>query len=198
MLIASVSLQIDAPVNKTIDINTMPQSHSNLRADDWRSPLVRRLIGCDEYADGSKTLTGSFVGEADSNASNHLVSVHWSGLASDFGKVIKTYQAPVITEMATLGLACGMVSAFTQLEITEVTRRGDKADYWLGDRELMLEVSGQESGDIAELCQEKSIQLQDNPYQKDGFVCVANYSDAVARLSYYSAPTEDEVDSTDE
>jgi len=28
--------------------------------------------------------------------------MHWSGLASDFGKVIKTYQAPVITEMATL------------------------------------------------------------------------------------------------
>jgi hypothetical protein len=119
----------------------------------------------------------------------------WSGLASDFGKVIKTYQAPVITEMATLGLACGMISAFTQMEVTEVTRRGEKADYWLGDRELMLEVSGQESGDLAALCQEKSTQLQDNPYGRDGFVCVANYSDAEARLWYYPAPTPDEVES---
>ena len=37
----------------------MPEAHSNLRADDWRSPLVRRLIGCDNYADGSTTITGS-------------------------------------------------------------------------------------------------------------------------------------------
>jgi len=36
----------------------MPQVHSNLRADDWRSPLVRRLIGCDNYADGSTTHYG--------------------------------------------------------------------------------------------------------------------------------------------
>jgi len=185
-------------VSKTININTMPEAHSNLRAADWRSPLVRRLIGCDNYADGSTTITGSYAGQTDSNPSNHPMTMQWSGLASDFGKVIKTYQAPVITEMATLGLACGMVSAFTQMEVTEVTRRGEKADYWLGDRELMLEVSGQESGDLAALCQEKSTQLQDNPYGKDGFVCVANYSDAEARLWYYSAPTHDEVESPDE
>jgi hypothetical protein len=67
--------------------------------------------------------------------------MHWSGLASDFGKVIKTFQAHVITEMATLGLACSMISAFTQMEVTEVTRRGKKADYWLGDRELMSDLA---------------------------------------------------------
>jgi hypothetical protein len=185
-------------VSKTININTIPKAHANLRADDWRSPLVRRLIGGDNYVDGPTIITGSYAGRTDSNASNQTVTILWSGLATDFGKVIKTYQALVITEMATLGLACGMISAFTQMEITEVTRRGDKADYWLGDRELMLEVSGQESGNLAALCQEKSAQLQENPYGKDGFVCVANYSDAVARLWFYSAPPNDEVDSSDE
>lgn len=185
-------------VNKTIDINTMPAAHSNLRADDWRSPLVRRLIGCDNYADGSTIITGSYAGQTNSIPLNHSVTIHWSGLASDFGKVIKTYQAPVITEMATLGLACGMITAFAQMEVTEVTRRGERADYWLGDRELMLEVSGQESGDLAALCQEKSTQLQDNPYGKDGFVCVANYSDAEARLWYYSAAMQDKVEGSDE
>jgi hypothetical protein len=189
---------MDDPVSKTININTMPEAHSNLRADDWRSPLVRRLIGCDTYADGSAIVTCCYAGQAESTPSNHPVTIQWSGLASDFGKVIKTYQAPVITEMATLGLACGMISAFTQMEVTEVTRRGESADYWLGDRELMLEVSGQESGDLEALCQEKSTQLQDNPYGKDGFVCVANYSDAEARLWYYAAPTHDEAESSDE
>ena len=176
----------------------MPQGHSNLRAEDWRSPLVRRLIGCDNYVDGPTTIMSSYAGQPDSTPSVDAVTMQWSGLASDFGKVIKTYQAPVITEMATLGLACGMISTFTQMEITEVTRRGEKADYWRGDRELMLEVSGQESGDLAALCQEKSTQLQDNPYGKNGFVCVANYSDAEARLWYYSAPANDEVESSDE
>jgi hypothetical protein len=176
----------------------MPEAHANLRADDWRSPLVRRLIGCDDYTDGPTNITGSYAGQEEAAPSDHPVTIHWSELAADFGKVIKTYQAPVITEMATLGLACGMISAFTQMEVTEVTRRGEKADYWLGDRELMLEVSGQESGDLAALCQEKSTQLQDNPYGKDGFVCVANYSDARARLWYYPAPTDHEVDSPGE
>src|SRR5215471_12431435 len=108
---------MDDYVSKTININTMPQAHSSLRADDWRSPLVRRLIGCDNYADGSTTITGSYAGQKNSTPSNHPVTMHWSGLASDFGKVIKTYQAHVITEMATLGLACGMITAFTQMEV---------------------------------------------------------------------------------
>ena len=185
-------------MSKTIDINTMPQAHSNLRADDWRSPLVRRLIGCDNYVDGPTTITGSYAGQTESTPANHSVTMLWLGLASDFGKVIKTYQAPVITEMATLGLACGMISAFTQMEVTEVTRRGEKADYWLGDRELMLEVSGQESGDLAVLCQEKSTQLQDNPYGKDGFVCVANYSDADSAALVLPGPTQDQMKSSDE
>jgi hypothetical protein len=110
------------PLSKTIDINAMPMSHSNLRAEDWRSPLVRRLIGCDKYVDGLTTITGSYAGQTDSNPSNHPVTIHWSDLESDLAKVIKTYQAPVITEMATLGLACGLISAFTQMEVTEVTR----------------------------------------------------------------------------
>ena len=179
-------------MSKTININTMPNSHGNLRAEDWRSPLVRRLICCDAYADGPKTITASYAGKTDDAAQNESLEIVWSGLASDFAKVIKSYQAPIITEMATLGLACGMVTAFAQMEITEVTRRGEKADYWLGDRELMLEVSGQEAGDLAALCQKKSAQLQDNPFGKDGFVCVANYADATARLWFYAAP--DSVD----
>ena len=77
-----------------------------------------------------------------------------------------------------MGLACGMVAGLAGLEITEVTLRGYRADYWLGDKDLMLEVSGQESGDLATLCDEKSEQLANNPYGKDGYVCVANYLDA--------------------
>jgi hypothetical protein len=111
----------------------------------------------------------------------------WSGLAEDFAKVIKTYQEAVITEFATLGLACALVTAYTGLELTEVTRRGEKADYWLGDRELMIEISGQKSGSLETLCSDKAQQLKANPFSKDGYVCVANYAHARARLWFYAA-----------
>lgn len=170
-----------------IDVNSIHGPHSQIRAEDWRSPLVRRLLGSDEYRDGSKQMSSSFIGESDTVPTNETLVMSWSGLASDFNKTVKTYQVPVITEFATLGLACGLVTAFTGLEITEVTRRGERADYWLGDRKLMMEISGQDSGDISKLCEQKSAQLAENPYGKPGFVCVASYSELSARLWYYAA-----------
>jgi hypothetical protein len=82
----------------------------------------------------------------------------------------------MITEFATLGLACLLTTDRLQLEVTEVTRRGQRVDYWVGDREYVLEVSGQQNGNLATLHQNKLDQLRQNPFQKDGFVCVANYN----------------------
>ena len=72
----------------------------------------------------------------------------WKGLQADFETCVKTYQVPIITEFATLGIACLLTHHQLDLEITEVTRRGDRADYWIGERHLLLEVSGQQSGDL--------------------------------------------------
>jgi hypothetical protein len=113
--------------------------------------------------------------------------LHWKSLNEDFGKCTATYQTAVITEFATLGLACILVAHCPGLEITEVTRRGDKADYWLGDKELMLEVSGEQTGSIEELCAMKAKQLLQNPFGKGGYVCVAVYANAAARLRFYRA-----------
>jgi hypothetical protein len=72
------------------------------------------------------------------------------------------------------------------MEITEVTRRGEKVDYWLGDRELLLEVSGSQGRDVADLCDEKAEeQLLQNPFQKNGYVCVCDFSSRRARLWFY-------------
>jgi hypothetical protein len=87
-----------------------------------------------------------------------------------------TYQAAVLTEFATLGLACLLTTDRLNLKITEVTRRGERADYWIGDREYLLEVSGAQQGDLDALHDTKTIQLCQNPFGTDGFVCVANYN----------------------
>ena len=177
----------------SVNFNTIHDPHPQLRAEDWRSPLIRRLLGSDTYQDGTAEVTGSFIGQNDSMPTTQALTVAWTGFTTDFNKVVKTYQAPVITEFATWGW-----HAASSVRLRPVgNHRGHatrgSADYWLGDKDLMLEVSG-ESGDLARLCDEKSEQLANNPYGKDGYVCVANYSDAEARLWFFTAVLEEEDD----
>ena len=108
--------------------------------------LIRRLIAGAVYHDGGCNVSDSFRAPGIDSPTQSMLSLTWAGLKSDYEQVSRTYQYPVITEFATLGLACILVAERAGLEITEVTRRGDRADYWLGDREFLLEVSGQQAG----------------------------------------------------
>jgi hypothetical protein len=107
-------------------------------------------------------------------------------MAADFKQCVKTYQQPVITEFATLGVACVCVQHCAKMEITEVTRRGEKADYWLGKKEMLLEASGQKSGNLDALHDEKRKQLLENPFGIGGYVCVANYENARVKFWHHS------------
>jgi hypothetical protein len=171
--------------NDMIDIGTLHEKHPKVRAADWRSPLIRRLIGSKEYSDGRKILNNSLRTTSQSIIEDNI-ELKWQNMREDFVKCINTYQEPVITEFATLGLACILLSLKTEYEITEVTRRGEKADYWIGDKESLIEISGQENGSLSELCEQKARQLLENPFQKSGYVCVANYSETKSRLWFYS------------
>lgn len=168
---------------KKCRIQFLHQFHPNIRAADWRSPLVRRLTDDDIYEDGNRKFDNSFRPPSMSLEENEI-ALSWAGLKDDYDKCLKTYQAPVITEYATLGLACILLTYNANLEITEVTRRGDKADFWIGDKELLIEISGQQRGNLDELCKEKSVQLLANPFKRPGYICVANYELARARLWY--------------
>ena len=173
------------------NVNDLQNYHPRIRAEDFRSPLVRGLAGTDRYADGKKTIRNSYR-SSDSRVAETELTLNWTGLKEDYDKCINTYQGPAITELATLGLACILLHLNTGREITEVTRRGEKADYWVGEREEMLEISGQQIGDIVELCGRKSRQLLANPYGKSGYVCVAIYDDAKARLWHYRGSEENQ------
>lgn len=169
----------------TVPIDKLHEHHPRIRAEDWRSPLVARLIREARYADGSVVLNDSF---RDSNASlaEGTVPLEWSGLQTDYERCLRTYQATVLTEFAALAVACILLNTRAGLEITEVTRRGSKIDYWIGNRDLVLEVSGTEKGDLAGLCDKKAAeQLLKNPHRKDGFVCVSRFSTPTARLWFY-------------
>lgn len=176
----------DHSVN-TIQIETLHQHHPRIRAIDFRSPLVRRLSRTNSYKDGQRTVNNSYR-PPSSKIIEENINLSWKGLHEDHDQCINTYQEPVITEMATIGLACVLLHQKANLEITEVTRRGEKADYWIGDKENMLEISGQQDGDISALCNTKSDQLLSNPFSKPGYVCVAIYEEGLSRLWYYNIP----------
>jgi hypothetical protein len=173
----------------TVPIHQLHEHHPQIRAEDWRSPLVARLTHEATYADGNAVLSDSFR-PVDANPADGKLPLTWSGLQTDYERCLKTYQTPVLTEYAALAVACILVNKRAGLEITEVTRRGDKVDYWIGDRQLLLEVSGTQTGDLAALCDSKATeQILKNPFKKDGFVCVSRFGSPAARLWYYKYPS---------
>lgn len=182
-----VKKQIMSSQSAKLTINNLHLAHPEIRAKDWRTPLVRRLLSDGKYKDGACEFADSFRSSDEQKPIERNLTLSWKGLKNDFDQTVKTYQEPVITEFATLGLACILVSERAKHRITEVTRRGEKADYWLDDKHLLLEVSGQQSGSLDTLCSEKAFQLSENPFGKAGYVCVANFGGRSARLWYYDA-----------
>lgn len=146
--------------------------------------MVSRLLRGAVYADGVAALDDTFRDAALKEATGTL-DVAWKGIDDDYQRCVNTYQEPVLTEFATLGLSCVLVELRAGAEITEVCRRGEKVDYWIGDREYLLEVSGQKTGNLDALRDEKATQLLSNPFETSGYVCVANYASRTAYLWYY-------------
>ena len=169
---------------KSVDVSTIPNAHPNIRAYDWVAALVCRLHSTREYRDGNKILRFSIRPPGGSEG-EECCDFWWNKMKDDFEKTHRTYQSPVITEFATLALACASVEIFAGLVVREVTRRRERADFWLGDGELLLEVSGQQTGNLEKLRERKARQLRQNPHGKDGYVCVADYTSGSAQFWYY-------------
>jgi hypothetical protein len=168
------------------DVTILHQNHPRVRAEDWRSPLVSRLLESAVYEDGRREIIDSYRAPNGDLKESRIV-LHWADLKDDFDKCVNTYQGPVVTEFAALGLACVLVANRCGLQITEVTRRGERVDYWLGDREFLLEVSGCVDCDVAALCDDKAEnQLQKNPFGRGGYVCATDFKSGSARLWFYN------------
>lgn len=171
------------PIPASGCVDTLQNYHPEIRSEDWRSPLIRRLLGTSSYADGNKVLSESFHGNG-SVPQAYQLTLTWQGHKQDFDRCVKTYQSPIITEYATLGLACLLLGLRTNHKISEVTLRGDRADYWLDGKSLLLEVSGQQDGSMHQLVATKEAQLRANPFGKPGYVCAATYASSEAVLKY--------------
>src|SRR5262245_53674596 len=135
--------QVQAAIQSQLiqcQVERLAETQPYLRADDWRSPLVYRLLNTKSYQDS----------QADIDLSANIglnpkwiLQLRWQGLVQDFELCLNSYQEPVLTEFAALGVCCFALYRVADKLITRVTRRGQKADYWIGNNECLLEVSGQ-------------------------------------------------------
>jgi len=100
-------------------------------------------------------------------------------------RIFRTLQREAIVEYAAIAVAFLIVNNLAQRNITEVTLRGGKADYFLDGRKYLLEISGTENAEqLASRHAEKARQLRANPFKKNGYVFVCCFSNQKARFSF--------------
>lgn len=102
-------------------------------------------------------------------------------------RVWQTEQSKSIVERAAVALAALLLAKLVPKGQMQVTRVGDKADYWLPHLQRALEVSGTErSGELARRHREKVAQMLHNPLRWNGYVVVCCFAARrrVIRWSY--------------
>jgi len=120
---------------------------------------------------------------------NREINVEYDWLVETFPdchRIFRTLQRAAIVEHAAIAAAFLIVTNLARRSITEVTLRGDKADYFLDGRKYLLEISGTESTMLFAWRYRKKIrQLQANPHRRDGYVFVCCFSNQRARFSFH-------------
>lgn len=99
-------------------------------------------------------------------------------------------QERVVTEWAACGMACILLSLYTDFRLSQVAVQGDRFDYWVsnGTQELALEVSGtllNDHTDFKVRRRVKARQLASNPHGVDGFAVVVGFALKQAVISFH-------------
>jgi hypothetical protein len=89
-------------------------------------------------------------------------------------------QERTVTEWAACGVACAVLSEYTNLHVGAVAQEGDRFDYWVveGEAEFGLEISGTMTESEEEFAARHRIKVRqslENPYGVDGYVIVVGF-----------------------
>lgn len=135
------------------------------------------------FAVTCENILSDFLQRADDEI---IVEFDWlAETFPDCQRIFQTLQREAIVEYAAVATAFLVVTNLAKRSITEVTLRGDKADYFFDERKCLLEISGTENAEhLASRHSEKVRQLQANPFGKDGYVFVCCFSNQKAKFSF--------------
>ena len=125
------------------------------------------------------------------------LTVSWSEItARKAARVQRTEQPKAILERAAVALAALLFAQLAPNGQMQVTREGDRADYWLPPLHCALEVSGTAApGELARRHREKIAQVLSNPLRWDGYVVVCCFA-AQHRIIRWSYHRQEVVDGT--
>jgi hypothetical protein len=145
---------------------------------------IARLRGDTEATEATVTVKLRDVGGIGETV--RMLRLSWS--AESVPARSPAVQERTVTEWAACGVACAVLSLYTELKVREVTVTGDRFDYWMddGEREYGLEVSGTTTEDLEARHRVKVQQLLDNPYGVDGYVVVVGFTTREVILSFHS------------
>jgi hypothetical protein len=143
------------------------------------------------------------VALASHGASPSPIDIHWRGqtlparvhFQQPDPRSALTLQRPTFVELGAVVLAGLVLPATSGLQLTRVTPRGSRVDYFVGhqpgDLGGILEVGGTDRGSLAEVRGEKQAQLRESPYLRPPF-CLPGYV-SVTRFARPAASSLDEV-----
>lgn len=109
---------------------------------------------------------------------------HGSLLRGDLRKLRNAKNEEEITTLAAIGTAFALMSVLMPgEEITKVTAKGSRGDFYLNHRrDQMVEISGTVRGDLASRFSQKRTQVLLNRTLRKALVCVSRFASTAARL----------------
>lgn len=118
-----------------------------------------------------------------------IVRISWSEVTAFKAKRLwQTEQPKPIIERAAVALAALLIARFIPDAKLQVTREGERADYWLPVLQLALEISGTTQARLlAGRHREKIKQMLSNPLRWNGYVitCCLSKKKRLIRWSYH-------------
>lgn len=120
-------------------------------------------------------------------ANEGMLRVQWKDeTAERIPNMIRTHHERHLTEFAAIGITCILFPKVVNLSGMEVSEIGTRADYWICNKQYLIEISGTETErELFRRHREKVEQLLDNPDGKDGYVVVVCFSSKYILFSFH-------------
>jgi hypothetical protein len=121
-----------------------------------------------------------------------IVNVLWGPQTEALAaRMERTEQRTPIVERAAIALAALLLCHLVSDSDLEVLKQGDRADYWLREKHLAVEISGTERArQLPRRRREKRRQVLENAYGMDGYAIICCFEDGrrIVEWSYHSQP----------
>jgi len=108
-------------------------------------------------------------------------------------RTLQTYHRHHVIEQAAVAITCILFPKFIPLCPLRVAQIGEGGDYWLGDQEYIVEISGTEqSGELERRHRQKVEQLLSGAHKFDGYVVVCCFTTRRSIFSFHPREVNNE------